>query len=118
MRIRCKISDMAWFKGVDTFNDEKAALLSVVDKTAAAIFRSQVYYDVYTLERTHKADAVQHLHDQMVELYQCILKLLAKSSDLASNTAVQFCRAIFETQKNIGLALKSREAGADPSGRS
>jgi hypothetical protein len=33
-------------------DDEKSALLSVVDKVAGAIFSGQVYYEIYNPERT------------------------------------------------------------------
>lgn len=34
-----------------------------------------------------------------MELYACVLELLAKSTNLSSNTAVQFCRAVFDPKK-------------------
>lgn len=74
-------------------------MLSVVDKVAGALFRGQTYYAIYTIERTKRLEIVEKLHDALVELYSCVLELLVKSSDLASNTAVQFCHAIFDTKK-------------------
>lgn len=71
----------------------------MVDKVAGALFRGQTYYVIYTIERTKRADVVEKLHDALVELYSCVLELLVKSSDLSSNTAVQFCHAIFDTKK-------------------
>ncbi|KGO61281.1 NACHT nucleoside triphosphatase [Penicillium expansum] len=98
-----------WAVGVDTFDTEKVALLSVVDRVSSAIFRAEVYYEIYTLERTQRADVVQKLHDAMVDLYGCVLELLAKSSDLSSRTAIQFCHAIFDTQKPSGILSQLEE---------
>lgn len=94
------------FKGVDTFDQEKSALLSVVDKVAGAIFCGQVYYEIYNAERTGRKDVVDKLHDAIVALYGCALELLATSSDLSSNTAVQFCQAIFDPTKPSDMLLK------------
>lgn len=66
---------------------------------AGAIFCGQVYYEIYTPKRTGRKEVVSKLHDKLVELYACVLELLAISSDLSSNTAVQFCRAIFDSKK-------------------
>jgi hypothetical protein len=62
-------------------------------------FCGQVYYEIYTPERTGRDDVVNKLHDTLVDLYACVLDLLATSTDLSSNTAVQFCRAVFDTKK-------------------
>ncbi|OQD95096.1 hypothetical protein PENSOL_c022G06704 [Penicillium solitum] len=39
-------------------------------------------------------------------MYGCALELLATSSDLSSNTAVQFCQAIFDPKKPSDMLLK------------
>ncbi|OQE91830.1 hypothetical protein PENNAL_c0008G02558 [Penicillium nalgiovense] len=93
-------------EGIDTFDKEKSALLSVVDKVAGAIFCSQVYYEIYNLERTGRKDVVDRLHDAIVALYGCVLELLVTSSDLSSNTAVQFCQSVFDTTKPSGMLLE------------
>lgn len=93
-------------QGIDTFDKEKSALLSVVDKVAGAIFCSQVYYEIYNLERTGRKDVVDRLHDAIVALYGCVLELLVTSSDLSSNTAVQFCQSVFDTTKPSGMLLE------------
>lgn len=67
-----------------------------MDKVASAIFCGQVYYEIYTPERTGRKDVVDKLHDTLVNLFACVLELLATSTDLSSNTAVQFCRAVFD----------------------
>ncbi|KAJ6007422.1 NACHT nucleoside triphosphatase [Penicillium herquei] len=90
-------------QAVDKFDAEKTALLSVVDRVAGAIFRAEVYYEIYSFQRTKRVDVVQKLHNAMVDLYSCVLELLAKSSDLSSRTAIQFCHAIFDTQKSSEL---------------
>ncbi|KAJ5524013.1 Aldehyde dehydrogenase C-terminal [Penicillium frequentans] len=95
--------------GLDTFDTEKSALLSVIEKVTEAIFCGELYYGIYTLERTGRADVVIKLHDTLVGLYSCVLELLVKSSDLSSNTAVQFCRAIFDPSKPSEM-LTSLEA--------
>lgn len=51
---------------------------------------------------------MEKLQDAIVSLYSCILELLAKSSDLSSNTAVQFCRAMFEINKPSGFLSELR----------
>ncbi|KAJ6110902.1 Aldehyde dehydrogenase C-terminal [Penicillium sp. IBT 16267x] len=115
-----KIGDIAiYFKGLDTFDTEKSALLSVVDKVAEAIFCGELYYGIYTLEKTGKVDVVTKLHDALVDLYSCVLELLVKSLDLSSNTAVHFCQAIFDPQKpsqmlaNLEAKKKTLQAAAE-----
>ncbi|KAJ6179439.1 hypothetical protein N7519_009900 [Penicillium mononematosum] len=93
-------------EGIDTFDKEKSALLSVVDKVAGAIFCGQVYYEIYNPERTGRKDVVDKLHDAIVALYGCVLELLVTSSDLSSNTAVQFCQAIFDTTRSCDMLLE------------
>lgn len=63
------------------------------------MFCGQVYYEIYTPDRTGREDVVNKLHDTLVDLYACVLDLLVTSTDLSSNTAVQFCRAVFDTKK-------------------
>jgi hypothetical protein len=93
-------------QGIDTFDKEKSALLSVVDKVAGAIFSGQVYYEIYNPERTGRKDVVDRLYNAIVMLYGCVLQLLVTSSDLSSNTAVQFCQAVFDTAKPSGMLLE------------
>ncbi|CAG8890998.1 unnamed protein product [Penicillium egyptiacum] len=93
-------------QGIDTFDKEKSALLSVVDKVAGATFCGQVYYEIYKPERTGRKDVVDRLHDAIVALYGCVLELLVTSSDLSSNTAVQFCQAAFDSTKPSGMLLE------------
>ncbi|KAJ5963671.1 Aldehyde dehydrogenase C-terminal [Penicillium vulpinum] len=93
-------------QGIDTFDKEKSALLSVIDKAAGAIFCGQVYYEIYSPERTGRKDVVDKLHDAIAALYGCVLELLATSSDLSSNTAVQFCQAIFDPTKPSGMLVE------------
>ncbi|KAJ5673351.1 Aldehyde dehydrogenase C-terminal [Penicillium longicatenatum] len=92
--------------GLDTFNTEKAALLSVIEKVAEAIFCGELYCGIYTLERTGRADVVTKLHDTLVDLYVCVMELLVKPLDHSSNTAVQFCRAIFDPKKPSEMLTK------------
>jgi hypothetical protein len=54
---------------------------------------------------------VDKLHNTLVDLYACTLELLATSTDLSSNTAVQFCHAVIDSKKPSGKLseLQSRE---------
>ncbi|KAJ5747857.1 Aldehyde dehydrogenase C-terminal [Penicillium nucicola] len=94
---------------VDTFDKEKAALLVILDKVTGAMFCGQIYYEIYTEDRTGRKDVVDRLQDAIVELYTCVLELLATSTDLASNTAMQICHSIFDSQKPSGMLLGLEE---------
>ena len=85
------------------------ALLSVIEKVTSALFGAQVYYEIYTVERIGKQEIVDQLYNAIMKLYNCILELLVKSSDLSSNTAIQFCRAVFDAEKPSDLLLRLKE---------
>ncbi|KAJ5737600.1 NACHT nucleoside triphosphatase [Penicillium malachiteum] len=92
-------------QGIQNFDTEKKALLSIAEKVAQAMFFGQLYSNTYTHERTGNFDVIANLRKATVDLYICVLTLLVKSLDLTSNTVTQFCRSMFENHKPSGILL-------------
>ncbi|TEY50790.1 hypothetical protein BOTCAL_0272g00020 [Botryotinia calthae] len=92
-----------FLKGIQNFDAEKRALLSIAEKVAQAMFLGQLYSNIYTQERTGDSDVIANLRKATVDVYVCVLTLLAKSFDLSSNTVTQFCRSMFEDHKPSGI---------------
>ncbi|KAJ6007575.1 hypothetical protein N7540_011551 [Penicillium herquei] len=87
-----------FLKGIQDFDTEKRALLSIAEQVAQAMFLGQLYSNIYTRQRTGNYDVIANLRKATVDLYICVLTLLAKSLELTSNTVAQFCRSLFEDQ--------------------
>ncbi|KAJ5626711.1 hypothetical protein N7528_004138 [Penicillium herquei] len=92
-----------FLKGIQNFDTEKKALLSIAELVAQAMFLGQLYFKIYTYERTGNLDVITNLRKATVDVYICVLTLLAKSLDLTSNTVTQFCRSMFEENKPSGM---------------
>ncbi|KAJ5115972.1 hypothetical protein N7456_000320 [Penicillium angulare] len=90
---------------IQNFDAEKNALLSIAEKVMQAMFLGQLYSGIYTPLRTGNPDVVVNLCEAIVDLYVCVLALLGKSSDLASNTMTQLCRSMFKENKPSGMLV-------------
>lgn len=76
--------------------EQKAALLGTVKWFTSIVRRGQIYETLYTVETTDK-NAIQGLHDGLLQVYIAAIKMMAKSDNLFnSRTASQTLTAILE----------------------
>ncbi|GMF80116.1 unnamed protein product [Aspergillus oryzae] len=87
---------------------EKGALLSIVENVTRVIYSGQIYKSIYKLDKAG-VEPTSRLYDVLVELYNFILELVIKSTDVSSNTAVQFLKSVFDPKKASDMLCTLRD---------
>ncbi|KAB8276381.1 hypothetical protein BDV30DRAFT_224408 [Aspergillus minisclerotigenes] len=94
--------------GIEVYDKEKGALLSIVENVTRVIYSGQIYEYIYTLDKAG-VEPTSRLYDVLVELYNFILELLIKSTDVSSNTAGQFLKSVFDPEKASDMLCTLRD---------
>ncbi|KOC08180.1 ankyrin repeat-containing protein [Aspergillus flavus AF70] len=93
--------------GIEVYDKEKGALLSIVENVTRVIYSGQIYESIYKLDKAG-VEPTSRLYDVLVELCNFILELVIKSTDV-SNTAVQFLISVFDPEKASDMLCTLRD---------
>ncbi|QRD90698.1 ankyrin repeat-containing protein [Aspergillus flavus] len=94
--------------GIEVYDKEKGSLLSIVENVTRVIYSGQIYKSIYKLDKAG-VEPTSRLYDVLVELYNFILELVIKSTDVSSNTAVQFLKSVFDPKKASDMLCTLRD---------
>lgn len=83
-------------------------MLSIVENVTRVIYSGQIYESIYKLDKAG-VEPTSRLYDVLMELYNFILELVIKSTDVSSNTAVQFLKSVFDPEKASDMLCTLRD---------
>lgn len=83
-------------------------MLSIVENVTRVIYSGQIYESIYKLDKAG-VEPTSRLYDVLVEIYNFILELVIKSTDVSSNTAVQFLKSVFDPEKASDMLCTLRD---------
>lgn len=83
-------------------------MLSIVENVTRVIYSGQIYKSIYKLDKAG-VEPTSRLYDVLVELYNFILELVIKPTDVSSNTAVQFLKSVFDPKKASDMLCTLRD---------